>query len=72
MTLVQFRDELDFGLQQEPRLAIPTVDEWVEIWKRQPEGLALMSKDLYQQLAASGVPMQLIANDHRRYFVKTP
>jgi 4-amino-4-deoxy-L-arabinose transferase-like glycosyltransferase len=72
VTLVKFRDELDFGLQQEPQLAIPTVDEWVEIWKRQPYALALVGKDLYDQLAAAGVPMQLIANDHRRYFIKTP
>ncbi len=71
VTLVQFRDELDFGLQQEPRLAIPTVGEWVEIWKQQPYALALVGKDLYEQLAATGVPMELIANDHRRYFIKT-
>lgn len=72
VTLVKFRDELDFGLQQEPELAIPTIDEWVEIWKRQPYALALVGKDLYEQLVAAGVPMQLIANDHRRYFIKTP
>ena len=72
VTLVKFRDELDFGLQQEPQLAIPTVREWVEIWKRQPYALALVGKDLYEQLAGRGVPMQLIANDHRRYFIKTP
>ena len=71
VTLVQFRDELDFGLQQEPQLAIPTVDEWVEVWRRQPYALALVGKELYQQLVATGVPMELIANDHRRYFIKT-
>jgi hypothetical protein len=31
-----------------------------------------VGKELYQQLAATGVPMELIANDHRRYFIKTP
>jgi 4-amino-4-deoxy-L-arabinose transferase-like glycosyltransferase len=71
VTLVEFRDEMDYGLQQEPQLAIPTVAEWMEIWRRQPYALALIEKDLYEQLKADGFPMQLIANDHRRYFIQT-
>jgi 4-amino-4-deoxy-L-arabinose transferase-like glycosyltransferase len=72
VTLVQYRDEMDYGLKQEPHLAIPTVGEWMEIWKQQPYALALMDKPLYEQLHASGFPMQLIANDHRRFYIKTP
>jgi hypothetical protein len=71
VTLVQFRDEMDYGLQQEPQLAIPTVAEWMEIWRRQPYALALIEKDLYEQLEASGFPMRLAANDHKRYFIQT-
>jgi 4-amino-4-deoxy-L-arabinose transferase-like glycosyltransferase len=72
VTLVQFRDEMDYGLQQEPQLAIPTVAQWIEIWKRQPYALAQVDKGIYEQLQAGGFPMQLIANDHRRYYIKTP
>ena len=72
VTLVQFRDEMDFGLQQEPTLAIPTVEEWMDIWKQQSYALAQVEKGVYEQLRANGFPMDLIANDHRRYFVKTP
>jgi 4-amino-4-deoxy-L-arabinose transferase-like glycosyltransferase len=72
VTLVQYRDEMDYGLKQEPQLAIPTVGEWMEIWKRQPYALAMMDKPLYEQLQASGFPMQLITNDHRRFYIKTP
>jgi 4-amino-4-deoxy-L-arabinose transferase-like glycosyltransferase len=72
VTLVQFRDELDFGLQQEPQLAIATVGDWMEIWRQQPYALALVESDLYQQLKSSGFPMELIANDHRRFYIKTP
>lgn len=72
VTLVEFRDELDFGLQQEPELAIATVNEWMEIWKRQPYALAMLRKELYEQLSAAGLPMTLIAHDHTRYYVKTP
>ena len=72
VTLVQFRDEMDYGLQQDPLLAIPTVAQWMEVWKQQPYALAQVEKGIYQQLKAAGFPMELIANDHRRYFIKTP
>jgi hypothetical protein len=71
VTLVQFRDEMDYGLRQEPSLAIPTVAEWMEIWKRQPYALALVDRGLYEQLQVAHFPMQLIANDDSRYFIKT-
>ncbi len=72
VTLVQFRDEMDYGLEQEPKLGIPTVEQWIDIWKQQPYALAQVEKSVYQQLQANGFPMLLIANDHRRYFIKTP
>jgi 4-amino-4-deoxy-L-arabinose transferase-like glycosyltransferase len=72
VTLVQYRDEMDYGLKQEPQLEIPTLGEWMETWKRQPYALAMMDKPLYEQLRASGFPMELIANDHRRFYIKTP
>jgi 4-amino-4-deoxy-L-arabinose transferase-like glycosyltransferase len=72
VTLVQYRDEMDYGLQQEPQLAIPTVAEWMEIWKRQPYALALVEKGVYQQLKSESFPMRLIANDHSRFFIQTP
>ena len=57
VTLVQFRDEMDYGLQQEPHLAIPTVAQWIEVWKQQPYALAQVEKGIYQQLEAAGFPM---------------
>ncbi len=71
VTLVQFRDEMDYGLRQEPSLAIPTVEEWMEIWKHQPYALALVDRSLYEQLQAAHFPMQLIANDDSRCYIKT-
>ena len=72
VTLVQFRDEMDFGLKQEPKLAIPTIEAWMDVWKQQPYALAYVEKGVYEQLRAADFPMELIANDHRRYFIKTP
>jgi len=72
VTLVQYRDEMDYGLQQEPQLAIATIDEWKQIWKQQPYALALLEAGLYRQLETEGFPMRLIANDHSRYYIRTP
>ena len=72
VTLVEFRDELDYGLQQEPQLAIPTVRDWMQLWRQQPYALALVNKVTYESLEASGFPMELIFHDHWRYIVKTP
>ena len=72
VTLVQFRDELDFGLQLEPQLGIDTVAQWLEIWRGQPYALALIGNDLYEQLSTAGFPMTRIAQDTRRSIIKTP
>jgi 4-amino-4-deoxy-L-arabinose transferase-like glycosyltransferase len=72
MTLVQFRDELDYGLQQEPQLAIDTVSDWMRTWSQQKYALALLDKGMYEKLSTAGVPMELIAHDARRYVVKKP
>jgi hypothetical protein len=72
VTLVQFRDELDFGLQLEPQLGIDTVDQWMQIWRGQPYALALIGNELYEQLSAAGFPMTRIAQDTRRSIIKTP
>jgi 4-amino-4-deoxy-L-arabinose transferase-like glycosyltransferase len=71
VTLVQYRDEMDYGLQQEPQLTIPTVQQWTEIWKQQPYAMAIVDKTIYEQLRAEGFPMQLIANDEGRYYIRT-
>ena len=68
---VRFGADL-FRLQHEPQLAIASIDEWKQIWKRQPYALALLEKSLYRQLESEGFPMRLIANDHSRYYIRTP
>jgi len=72
VTLVEYRDEMDFGLQQEPHLTIPTIAEWEKVWRRQPYALAYVRPDIYEQLRVKNFPMALIADDGRRYFIKKP
>jgi 4-amino-4-deoxy-L-arabinose transferase-like glycosyltransferase len=59
-TLVGYRGELDFGLRQEPWLALPDVPAFAAEWQRQDDALAVVRSEDYQQLEALGAPMRVI------------
>ncbi|WP_422393413.1 glycosyltransferase family 39 protein [Mycetohabitans endofungorum] len=70
--MVQHADELWFGATIEPSKWIPTIDQWRARWHEPGPALALLPPSLYEQLAAAGVPMQVIAHDTRRVVVAKP
>ncbi|BBP05438.1 4-amino-4-deoxy-L-arabinose transferase [Sulfuriferula plumbiphila] len=72
VTLVAHTDEMAFGLEQEPKKWIPTVEAWKKIWMQQPYALAVMSPSTYDQFVQERLPMRLIARDTRRAVVTTP
>lgn len=59
-TLVGYRGELDFGLTQEPWLAIADLKQFAPAWQQQSDALAILRPDDYQQLEALGAPMRVI------------
>ena len=59
-TLVGYRGELDFGLQQQPWLAIPDLTRFVPAWRGQSDALAILRPEDYQELEALGAPMRVI------------
>jgi 4-amino-4-deoxy-L-arabinose transferase-like glycosyltransferase len=59
-TLVGYRGELDFGLQQQPWLAIGDIGQFEADWQRQADALAILRPEDYQQLEALGAPMRVI------------
>jgi 4-amino-4-deoxy-L-arabinose transferase-like glycosyltransferase len=59
-TLVGYRGELDFGLKQEPWLAIADVAQLLPDWQRQSDALAILRPQDYQELEALGAPMRVI------------
>ena len=73
MTLVDYRDEFSFGLQQQPELAIPTVAAFVEQWTRDASAgvrdVAIIRADIYNDLKQKGVPMRVVAQDQRRIVI---
>jgi 4-amino-4-deoxy-L-arabinose transferase-like glycosyltransferase len=69
MTLVDFYDELNLGLEQEPEKGIAHVEDFVPVWLALDAGYATMKPEVYDLLNMAGVPMRELARDARRVIV---
>jgi 4-amino-4-deoxy-L-arabinose transferase-like glycosyltransferase len=72
MTMVTYKDELEFGIAQEPQKFIPDMAGFEQAWVAAPKAFALLSPDDYQRLLAKGLPMRLLAADTRRIIIAKP
>jgi hypothetical protein len=72
MTMVEVTDELAFGIGEEPQKWVPTIADWEKRWRAEPYALALMPVKRYDELAAQGLPMRVVARDARRVIVEKP
>ncbi len=68
-TMVVYKDELGFGIEQEPQKFIADFALFEKTWNAEREALALMSPDAYEMFGAKGLPMRLVARDTRRIIV---
>lgn len=59
-TLVGYRGELDFGLQQEPTRGIDSLRQFVRRWRSEREASAVLTPAAYRELQALGAPMRVI------------
>ncbi len=66
VVLVDYRDEFDLGLNQDPQRGIPTLEQFTETWFYLRSGFAVMPPRTWDRLSALGVPMREIARypDH--------
>jgi 4-amino-4-deoxy-L-arabinose transferase-like glycosyltransferase len=71
-TLVQYQDEMAYGIKQEPQRYIPTLDEFAQAWRAQPHALAIMPAYAYPKVQRLGIPMQVIFEDTQHIVVKKP
>ncbi|OFZ65749.1 MAG: phospholipid carrier-dependent glycosyltransferase [Betaproteobacteria bacterium RBG_16_56_24] len=71
-TLVQYQDEMAFGIQQEPHRWIPTLEEFARVWAAQPEALAIMPVYAYALLQQQGLSMIIIFEDSQHIVVSKP
>jgi 4-amino-4-deoxy-L-arabinose transferase-like glycosyltransferase len=72
MTMVEFPDELEFGVKQEPELWLPTLDAFIERWREDQTAYALMVPEQFTELQKLNIPMQEVGRDSRRVIVKHP
>ena len=59
-TLVGYRGELDFGLQQEPSRWIPDLQQFAARWQGEADAVALIRSESFATLSRMGLPMRVI------------
>jgi 4-amino-4-deoxy-L-arabinose transferase-like glycosyltransferase len=72
MIMVESPDELEFGVNQEPNLWMPSLEAFMERWKEDLSAYALMVPEQYTALQKIRFPMQEVDRDSRRVIVKHP
>jgi 4-amino-4-deoxy-L-arabinose transferase-like glycosyltransferase len=71
-TMVAYRDELGFGISQEPAKFIVDIAGFENAWRAAPAAWALMSPGIWKDLNDKGLPMTEVVRDSRRVIVKKP
>lgn len=72
MIMVESPDELEFGVNQEPELWMPTLDAFITRWQEDQTAYAIMVPEQFDALKAQSFPMQEVDRDSRRVIVKHP
>ncbi len=72
MIMVESPDELEFGVNQEPNLWMPSLEAFMERWREDVSAYALMVPEQYTALQKINFPMQEVDRDSRRVIVKHP
>jgi hypothetical protein len=71
-TLVDFQDEMAFGIEREPDRWIPTVDQLAKRWSAQTEAYAIVPTPLLNILQQQGMVMKEIYRDEQYVVVSKP
>ncbi|WP_423679542.1 glycosyltransferase family 39 protein [Undibacterium sp. WLHG33] len=75
LTLVEFPDEMEFGLKQQPELWIPDRADFVARWRahnqRGEAAVAIVRTDIYKEFQQQHLPMRVIGEDPRRVIIAT-
>lgn len=72
VTLVEVRDEMDFGLRQEPDKFVPDYVEFSRRWRAAPAALAIMHPNTIAYFDRHALPYEIIGRDTRRLVVRKP
>jgi 4-amino-4-deoxy-L-arabinose transferase-like glycosyltransferase len=73
VVLVDYGDELTFGLRQQPELSIPTLEGFIARWNGHTAGgvkaVAITNHGAYAELKTRGVVMRVLQEDSRRIVI---
>jgi 4-amino-4-deoxy-L-arabinose transferase-like glycosyltransferase len=72
LILVNQRDELDFGLKEQPERGIASLAAFAIRWMAEPKGVAIMPPSTFDKLQAMKLPMRVILKDRRFVVVSKP
>lgn len=72
VTLVQYRDEMGFGIDREPHKWVADYVEFARRWRAAPEALAILHPGTQAKLDQLGLPYEIIARDTRRLVIRKP
>ncbi|HSN20398.1 MAG TPA: phospholipid carrier-dependent glycosyltransferase [Usitatibacter sp.] len=72
VTLVNYHDEFETGLQAEPGKAIPDLERFAADWLRPGDAMAIMQPGTFDKFRRQGLPMQVLLEDPRRVLVRKP
>ncbi|MDP4028376.1 MAG: glycosyltransferase family 39 protein [Gallionella sp.] len=72
LTLVDYQDEMAFGIGQEPHKWLPNVDVLAERWKTDAEAYAIVPVTQFHVLQGKGMDMKEIYRDHQLVVVIKP
>jgi len=67
--LVEYRDEFDLGLTQDPKRGIATLQQFADAWLPLRRGFAIMPLRTQERLSALGVPMREVARFPERVII---
>ena len=70
--LVQFEDEMAFGIRQEPQKVIAKFSDFAPAWRAQPKALAIIPAQFFSHLQNLGIEMTEIYRDTQYVVVKKP
>ncbi len=71
-TLVDFQDEMAFGIQMEPERWLPTAEQLAKRWSTQAEAYAIVPTPLLHILHEQGMAMKEIYRDEQYVVVSKP
>jgi hypothetical protein len=72
ITLVNYHDEFETGMQAEPERVLWAEDGFDDVWLRPGDALAIMQPGTFERFKAWGLPMQVLHEDPRRVLVRKP